>query len=61
LVIALNNPIAREYYCKVAYKLAESQIWNNLEQSAKGKNQNSAVYMAVPKRYGINITLNISV
>lgn len=39
LVLALNNPKRRAYYCKVAYKLSESQIWNNLEQSAKGRDQ----------------------
>jgi hypothetical protein len=37
LVLALNNPSRRAYYCKVAYKLSEGQIWNNLEQSAKGR------------------------
>lgn len=37
LVLALKNPAARAYYCKVAYKLSEHQIWNNLESSAKGK------------------------
>lgn len=37
LVLALNNPDRRAYYCKVAYKLSEAQIWNNLEQSAKGR------------------------
>ena len=37
LILALNNPAARAYYCKLAYKLSEAQIWNNLEQAAKGK------------------------
>lgn len=37
LVIALNNPERRAYYCKVAWKLPEAVIWNNLEQSSKGK------------------------
>lgn len=38
LVAALSNPERRAYYCKVAWKLPESKIWNNLESSAKGKN-----------------------
>lgn len=37
LVLALNNPNGREYYCKVAWRLPEAVIWNNLEQSAKGR------------------------
>lgn len=37
LTVALGNPMARTYYCKIAWKLSEAQIWNNLEQSAKGK------------------------
>lgn len=37
IVLALNNPSARAYYCKIAYALPERMIWNNLEQSAKGK------------------------
>lgn len=39
LVLAFNNPGARAYYCKIAWKLPEALIWNNLEQSSKGKNQ----------------------
>lgn len=39
LVLALNNPSRRDYYCLVGYKLSEHQIWNNLEQAVtKGKN-----------------------
>lgn len=37
LVLAFNNPGGREFYCKVGYKLSEYQIWNNLEQSSKGR------------------------
>ena len=37
LVLALNNPDRRAYYCKVAWQLPESAIWNNLEASTKGK------------------------
>lgn len=38
LVSALNNPKARSYYCKVAYKLSEAKIWDNLEQASTGRN-----------------------
>lgn len=39
LVLALNNPSRRNYYCKIGYKLKEHQIWNNLEQAVeKGRN-----------------------
>ena len=27
---------SRAFYCKVAYKLPEYQIWNNLEQASRG-------------------------
>ena len=37
LVARLNNPGAREYYCKVAYKLSEAQIHNNLEKALSGR------------------------
>jgi len=33
----LNNPQYRAFYCKVAYKLSEAQIWNTLEQAKKGR------------------------
>ena len=39
LVLALNNPDRFELYCKFAWRLSEAQIWNNLEQSARGRNQ----------------------
>lgn len=37
LILALNNPSGRAYYCKVAYKLPEARIWDNLEQAGKGR------------------------
>jgi hypothetical protein len=36
LVEALNNPEAREYYCKVAWRLPEATIWNCLETAVRG-------------------------
>lgn len=38
LVTELNNPNRRPYYCKISYKLSESQIWNNLETAQRGRN-----------------------
>lgn len=35
---SLNNPAARAYYCKVAYRLSEAQIARNLESALKGRN-----------------------
>lgn len=43
LVKQLNNPVARAFYCKVAYKLSEAQIWNNLEK-AQSVGRNPAKY-----------------
>lgn len=37
LVLALNNPSGRVFYCKVGWTLSEAEIWNNLEASAKGR------------------------
>lgn len=37
LVQIFNNPRRYKYYCKVAWKLPESIIWNNVESTkAKG-------------------------
>ena len=38
LVTKLNAPKSFLYYCKVAYTLPESRIWDNYEQAIKGKN-----------------------
>lgn len=37
LVTELNNPDARIFYCKVAWKLPEAKIWSNLELAKKGR------------------------
>ena len=37
LVTSLNNPDAREFYCKVGWRLAEGRIWYNLESALRGK------------------------
>jgi len=37
LVRELNNPGARLFYCKVAWKLPENKIYNNLELAKTGK------------------------
>lgn len=33
----LNNPSRFDFYCKVAWRLPESTIWNNLEAALKGR------------------------
>lgn len=39
LEVALRGGEAsRPFYCLVAYRLSESQIWNNLEQASRGNN-----------------------
>ena len=37
LVERYNSPQSRPFYCKVAWKLPEAVIWNNVEQANKGK------------------------
>lgn len=38
LVQELGNEDFRAFYCKVAYKLSESQIWQSLELAKTGNN-----------------------
>jgi len=38
LVDKFSAPNSFPFYCKVAYKLSEAQIWNNFERSTTGKN-----------------------
>lgn len=38
LVEKLRSPESYKFYCKVAYKLPESRIWQNYESAMKGKN-----------------------
>lgn len=42
IVSKLNNPTSRPYYCKVAMKLSEAQINQNLELAMGGRD---------PRRY----------
>ena len=37
LVEALNNPISREFYCMVGWKLSEAEIYGNLEKAKRGR------------------------
>lgn len=37
LVEKFGSPQSREFYCKVAWKLSEAQIWSNYEKSLRGK------------------------
>lgn len=34
----LNSKESYQFYCKVAYKLPEYKIWDNLEAALRGKN-----------------------
>lgn len=43
LVEKFNSPRSREFYCLVAWKLSESQIWCNYEKS-QGKNCPAAYF-----------------
>lgn len=38
LVDYFKSPDSFKFYCKVAYKLPESKIWNNYESAKKGNN-----------------------
>lgn len=37
LVECFANPSARSYYCKVAQRLSEATIWNNVEIAKRGR------------------------
>src|SRR6478752_543861 len=37
LVECFANPGARSYYCKVAQRLSEATIWNNVEIAKRGR------------------------
>lgn len=52
LVSLLNNPGSRIYYCKVAWSLPESVIWNNLEQAQAGKSP-SRLFTWLCQRSGV--------
>jgi hypothetical protein len=38
LVEKYNSPESFDFYCKIAWKLPESYIWRNYEQSQKARN-----------------------
>ena len=38
LVSKFGSDKSYEFYCKVSYKLSESQIWTNYEKAQRGKN-----------------------
>lgn len=43
---------SRPFMCKVAYKLSEARIWDNLEQALKGKNP-VGLFIYLCKRDGV--------
>lgn len=46
------NASSRPFMCKVAYKLKEHVIWNNLEAAKKGKNP-MGLFIYLCKRDGV--------
>lgn len=52
LVSTYDNAQYREYYCRVAWKLPELRIWQNVEQSMKG-NQPARLFSYLCKKDGV--------
>ncbi|RYF29755.1 MAG: hypothetical protein EOO17_00160 [Chloroflexi bacterium] len=52
LVAEFKNSGFRAFYCKVAYKLSEANIWNNVEQAKKG-NSPAKLFTFLCKRDGV--------
>lgn len=53
LLAKLNMPVeSRAFMCKVALKLSEARIWDNVEQSLKGKNP-IGLFIYLCKRDGV--------
>lgn len=46
------NETSRAFMCKVAWKLTESRIWQNVEQALKGKNP-VGLFIYLCKRDGV--------
>lgn len=53
LVEKLNaQSTSRPFMCKVAWKLSEARIWDNLEQALKGKNP-TGLFIYLCKKDGV--------
>lgn len=52
LVETFNNKQFRGFYCKVAWKLSEARIWDNVEQSQKGTSP-ARLFTYLCKRDGV--------
>lgn len=53
LVIRLGAKVeSRPFMCKVAYKLSEARIWDNVEQALKGRNP-MGLFIYLCKRDGV--------
>lgn len=53
LLERLNLPVeSKGFMCKVAYKLSEARIWDNLEQAQRGKNP-TGLFIYLCKRDGV--------
>jgi len=52
LVEIYNNSGGRAFYCKVAWRLSEARIWENVEQAANGKNK-TGLFIYLCKRDGV--------
>lgn len=46
------NEKSRPFFCKVAYKLPEATIWNNVESALKGRNP-VGLFIYLCKRDGV--------
>ena len=52
LVECFANPGARSYYCKVALRLSEATIWNNVEVAKRGRTPTRYVTWLCQKAMG---------
>jgi hypothetical protein len=53
LLLQLNcQENSRPFLCKVAYKLSEAKIWDNVEQALKGRNP-MGLFIYLCKRDGV--------
>jgi hypothetical protein len=54
LVAKFGNSAFRKFYCKIAWKLSEGQIWNNYEAAVKGNPSNPGkLFTYLCKRDGV--------
>jgi hypothetical protein len=49
----LSNPSRLEYYCKVAWRLPEYMIWNNLEAALRGTTFSDSLPGCVSKSWRV--------